>query len=167
MDRELKKYLTWTVIVAFVIIIVNALQACTMPAVVTVVEPYAALLPQDSSETYLGSMKCDLAGQPYMLLNPRLTPEQVSWVIIHERIHVSQARKYLGGCLNYAHRYETDSLFRLSQEAESFCGVFMAQRKVGINPDPDYEGIIWRLSNRYVSDYERAEVVQRMSCKPP
>jgi hypothetical protein len=119
------------------------------PYVVTVVVPYAAILPiTDTADHSLGHTLCDLAGQPYRQISPRLSAFGVKWVVLHENIHVAQTRAHEGGCFGFSMHYGHDEAFRLQMEADAFCGVHDAQFASGVTPDPSLAQIVSNLMSR-------------------
>jgi hypothetical protein len=126
----------------------------TLPNVVAVTKPYVAVIAIDNPEgvTWLGQMRCDLAGNPFILVNPRQTPEMFAGTVIHERIHIADAEKF-GSCKGFTDRYMVDSMFRLAAEGRAFCEVYRAQIASELPPMPPLKTIVWVLHNRYQSDY--------------
>lgn len=139
--------------------------ACVAPRVVTVVQPYTAVLPLDSSNTQsLGQLRCDMANQPVIFIHPRLSPERQAWILVHERVHLEQSRVY-GGCKVYYLRMGTDTLFRLAMEGEAFCQVAKAQRQMNAAIEPSYAEAFWLLRKSYYSDYDSSAVVGALNCR--
>jgi hypothetical protein len=136
-----------------------AVGCAVAPNVVTVVKPYVAVIAIDNPEgvTWLGMMRCDIANRPFILVNPRQTPEQFESTILHERYHVADVERF-GSCRGFVERYAADSLFRLRAEAFAFCSVYRAQITAGVAPMPPLKTIVWVLHNRYASDYTEEAV---------
>lgn len=160
MDRELRQYLKWVVIAAFVIIIAN-LVACARPTPV-------AIIPLEEDDAVLGRVSCDsVKNVPIIGLAPRLDSAQRTWVLLHERIHLSQIKDFGKGCMAFSKRYISDLTFRLKIEAEAFCGVYFVQTAKKVSPEPTLDGIMWRLLNRYDAVWSPIEVSRAMTCLPP
>ncbi len=161
--------LGWAILdIALLLVVLRLLAGCApTPQVVTVVVPSIAILPLDSSDDALGRTGCDLMGQPVIFLNGKLTESSKSWVLVHERIHVAQVRAFKGGCEAFSKKYISDSTFKLRVELEAFCQVYLAQVSLGNKPSPDIQGIVWRIMNKYQSEYTEVEVRKYLDCEPP
>lgn len=161
------------------IVVTYRVASCQQPPyVVTVVVPYAAILPiTDTSDHSLGHTFCDLAGQPYRTVSMRLSVEDVQWVVLHENIHVVQMREHEGGCFGFAMHYRTDESFRLQMEADAFCGTYTAQVAAGVPPTPTLLHIVVNLMSRpdslnpnrgYPGHWTIEDAEKAMRCwKPP
>lgn len=142
--------------------------------VIAVVQPYAAVLVlADTADHSLGRTGCDLNGQPVIWLHRGLPPERVAAVLLHERVHVEQMRAYVDGCFEFAERYRSDAAFKLRAEAEAFCVVYEAQRRVGAAADPSVARILQILMTPgplgYGATWSEAEAKRAMACwsEPP
>lgn len=146
------------------IVAICAVACATLPNVVTVVKDYVPVIMIDNADgvTWLGQTRCDVAGHPFILLNPRMAPEQVPWIVSHEKIHVAQSEA-AGGCERFVKRYMADSLFRLQTEATAFCQVYKAQLTAGASFDPPLKTIVWVLHYRYASEYTEQAVEDAIS----
>lgn len=138
---------------------------CTVSRVVTVVQPYVAVLPIEAPDavSYLGATRCDLQGHPYILVAPNVSEDSAQWILHHERVHILQIESN-GGCVKFVRRYASDTVFRLVVEAEAFCGVFVAQRALHLSPSPDFDRIVDLLQHWYGAAYTREAVLDAMPC---
>lgn len=135
------------------------------PRVVVVVTPYVPILHLNpATHRWLGAMTCDLQGQPVIWLHPALDKESARYVLLHEMIHVEQAKAW-GGCMNFDRRVRADSMFRLRVEGESYCGVYSAQRRSHVQPWPTYDSIVRQLVEDYGFNYERDSAIAAMPCR--
>lgn len=138
-----------------------------VPRVVTAVVPYTAMLPLDPRENpgLDGRVICDLAGFPVILVRLGLDRPSTEAVLHHERAHVVQAQNHPGGCVGLRQQMSRDTMYRLVMEADAFCAVSDAQRKVGREPDPSWSEIFDILRTRYDAQYDSAAVVKAMRCQ--
>lgn len=142
--------------------------ACSGPVVVvrdTVTVPYIAVIPIENPDavTYLGAVRCDLGNKPYVLISTQLSDSAMRWVAKHERVHLDQIQAY-GSCNAFVQQFQVDTMFRLHAEADAYCAIVTAQRKAKVALDPDVEGVIWRLMNRYQASYTRDAVLKALPC---
>lgn len=135
------------------------------PQVVTVIQPYTAVIPLTTGgDTVLGQMRCDIgAGHSYIEIDTTLPPIRKAYVMMHEVTHTAQARGY-GSCRAFLAKYDQDSTFRLQVEADAYCHVFLAQRATKRDPDPTYEEIVTMLRTRYRAEYTRVYVERHLPC---
>lgn len=142
-----------------------AVSACApAPRVVTAVVPYTAVLLLHPESVWNGAADCDVQGQPVIYLHPQLAPEMVSWIHLHESIHVEQMRAW-GGCAAFARLVRADSMFQLRIEAEAYCGVLKAQRRARFPAQPTYDSIVRQLAEDYTHKYARDAVVAALPCR--
>lgn len=109
----------------------------------------------------IGKMECDLFNHPVVYVHPAITKERRAWVIVHEKIHVSQTREH-GGCDAFQQRMADDSSFRLAREAEAYCGSLQAQQYVRAEINPTYADIVEILREKYYAAYDSAAVVKAL-----
>lgn len=135
--------------------------ACAAPQVV----PYVAVIEIEnpSRVTYLGGTRCDVHGNPYILLNTHVSAAEQADILLHEHEHLRQIAAY-GSCRGFLQRYDADTVFRLQAEADASCVVANAQRKARATLYPDIEDVIWRLMNRYGARYTRDAVLKALPC---
>lgn len=140
-------------------------QVPAVPHVVTVIQPYVAVVPLAASGGItIGQVQCDRgAGYPYIQIDTTLTPEETAAVLIHENIHVAQVRAY-GSCRAFAARYEADTTFRLQVEADAYCGTLNAQRAAKRPADPVFDDIVAMLMQNYRARYTRDAVLKALPC---
>jgi hypothetical protein len=141
-----------------------ACQPIEPPRVVTVVVPYTAVLPLDPGETnIMGKSGCDMNGAPVIWIHPLLPPEEAQWVLVHERIHITQKYAH-GGCLPFMKKYREDRSFRLDMEVEAFCGTYLAQVAAKVPPNPTRDAIEHILHVYYGQIWSAQEVKDAMVC---
>lgn len=145
------------------------LAGCGNPPtrVVTMVVPYVAVLPLDVQRDpgLDGRVICDMIGVPVILLRPTLPPEQIPFVMLHEKIHVAQAQAHPRGCIGLRTQMAQDTMYRLQMEAEAFCGVVEAQRRMQVKPEPSVREIVDILATRYYAAYDSTAITAAMRCR--
>lgn len=134
---------------------------------VTVVRDYVPILFLDPREPRaIGKMECDVMNHPVIYVHPAISLARRQWVIVHEKIHVTQTQRF-GGCEPFQQRMVQDSMFRLDRESEAYCGVLQAQRFLQAEVNPSYDDIVGILSEKYYSAYELSAIGAALRpCRP-
>lgn len=81
----------------------------------------------------VGFTDCDKSGNPEIFLSDTLGEVGVKYVGVHEEKHVSRMSKI--GCLAFKSKYQSDSLFRLEEEATAYCAEGRAMVSDGYDVD--------------------------------
>lgn len=142
--------------------------ACALapyPRVVTAIEPYTPILPLDeiANPGLDGQVRCDLQGMPVIYIRLTLPDRVAPMVLLHEKIHVTQAHA-VGGCIKLRQRISSDTMFRLQMEADAFCGVYLTEQLAGETPHESVGTIFQTLSTKYGAAYDSAAVRKAMRC---
>jgi hypothetical protein len=166
MDRETTKVWKWWFIAVLLIAVVRLLSGCApaQPHIISMTVPYTSTLLLDSADDAWGRTKCEVGGEPIIYIHPRVG-NRLPWVMLHERVHVEQARHFPGGCFSFARRYQEDHEFQLQAEVQAFCVVYDQQARMGIIPNPSAPDIVEALASpSYGSHWSKITIANHLSC---
>lgn len=117
------------------------------------------------SDTRFGGIQCDYRGNAFIYLtNLTMNDLMARAVIVHEEIHVRQAKRHKGGCRGSEIQFVLDAQYRFESELEAHCAGIEFLVANGLDREPLIAQSAVTLSNLR-ANISTDEILERLECK--